>query len=741
MVCAVGLMVGEAAMTDVPSGEPAAPIIRGAELSAGSLVAGYLIEERLGTGGMAVVYLAVDQRLGRRVALKILSPGLAGDPEFRRRFIRESRTAAAVDDPHIIPVFEAGEADEVLFIAMRYVPGGDVHSLVRQTGPLAPARAALILSQAASALDAAHRLGLVHRDVKPANMLMDVSGSGDRPDHLYLSDFGISKDAMSASALTGKGMFVGTLDYVAPEQIDGRPVSGQTDQYALACSAFELLSGAPPFPRDPPTAVVWAHMSARPPLLAARRPDLPPRVDRVLSRALAKSPAERYATCREFTDALRSALGLVSYEAGGSTAPPAIRTPTEAAVLAPPALQPHPAAWARQAAMGPDTAARPPSVGHQAAQATGPGQAGHAVAGWATVPQQQRARHGWPLIFAAACVVVAAAVVAVIILGRPEARGRSGGAPPTPTPVPATATPSSNTFVPLRTLAPAGDARGVNAVAFSSLGRLATAGNSGIVYLWDPSTGARQATLTTASPVTATAFSPDGKTLAVGDRAGQIDLWDLTSQPPAALDDPQGAQVEAVAFSPAGKILATGDSAGITYLWDAATGKQLAALPDPGSKGVNTLAFSPDGSTLAAGDYNGTAYLWQVSTGARLHAFPMPSDVLAVAFSPDGSTLAAGDYNGTAYLWQVSTGRVVARLSAPGAIEALAFNPDGRTLATGDENGNTYLWQLSDDRQVQILPSTGVVWAVGFNPTGTQLAVGDRPINGHYGATYLWRAG
>ena len=209
---------------------------------AASRIAGYRLEQRIGAGGMAVVFRARDERLGRLVALKILAPGLAADHEFRQRFVRESWAAAAVDDPHIIPVFEAGEAEGVLFIAMRYVPGGDVRSLLRREGRLPPERAAAIISPVASALDAAHAAGLVHRDVKPANMLMDMRPG--RPDHVYLADFGLSKGHMSSVTLTGTGVSMGTPAYMAPEQIDGRPVDGRTDQYALACAAFELLAGA-----------------------------------------------------------------------------------------------------------------------------------------------------------------------------------------------------------------------------------------------------------------------------------------------------------------------------------------------------------------------------------------------------------------------------------------------------------------------------------------------------------------
>ena len=195
-----------------------------AGLRAGSPVAGYRLEARVGAGGMAVVFRARDQRLGRLVALKVLAPALAADEVFRRRFIAESRAAAAVDDPHIIPVYEAGEAGGVLFIAMRFVIGGDLRRVLQREGPLPPGRAAEFLSPVASALDAAHGAGLVHRDVKPANILVDARPG--RPDHVYLSDFGVSKGAVSSVSLTGTGQFLGTPEYSAPEQVQGRAWTG-----------------------------------------------------------------------------------------------------------------------------------------------------------------------------------------------------------------------------------------------------------------------------------------------------------------------------------------------------------------------------------------------------------------------------------------------------------------------------------------------------------------------------------
>ena len=277
----------------------------------GSLLAGYRLEAQVGAGGFAVVFRARDERLGRLVALKILAPALAADAAFRRRFMAESRAAAAVDDPYIIPVYEAGEADGVLFIAMRFVAGGDLRGVLDREGPLGPGRAASFISPVASALDAAHRAGLVHRDVKPANILVDARP--DRPDHVYLSDFGVSKGAVSSVSLTGAGHFVGTPDYSAPEQIGGLAVDGRADQYALACVAYQLLTGSTPFEREQGMAVLFAHMSAPPPSLSARRPDLPRAADQVLTRALSKTPEDRYGSCRDFADALREALRLPPY--------------------------------------------------------------------------------------------------------------------------------------------------------------------------------------------------------------------------------------------------------------------------------------------------------------------------------------------------------------------------------------------------------------------------------------------
>lgn len=281
------------------SGRPSEPI--------GRQVASYRIEDEIGRGGMAVVYRARDLRLDRTVALKLLAPELARNDTFRKRFTHESRVAAAIDHPHIVPVFEAGETDSVLYIAMRYVAGSDLRHLIDSRGTLPLPTAVRIAAQVASALDAAHEHGLVHRDVKPGNILVARGTDSDHPEHVYLTDFGLTKKSLSLTGFTTVGQFVGTLDYVAPEQISGRPVDGRCDVYGLACVVYETLAGRPPFRRDDDMALLWAHQYDEPPPLTRIRPDLPPPVDEVFARALAKSPDARHPTCLTFVASLRAA--------------------------------------------------------------------------------------------------------------------------------------------------------------------------------------------------------------------------------------------------------------------------------------------------------------------------------------------------------------------------------------------------------------------------------------------------
>jgi serine/threonine-protein kinase len=270
-----------------------------ADARIGSELAGYRIEELIGRGGMGVVYRAC--RDGRTVALKLLAPEFVANPGFRARFEHESRLAAIVDHPNIVPFYEAGDADGHMFISMGYVDGTDLRALLRSSGRLEPARAVTIVEQIADALDAAHARGLVHRDVKPGNVLVGATSA-------YLTDFGLTKDTAAPVKLTATGSFVGTIDYVAPEQIEGAAADGRADQYSLACLLFECLTGNLPFPRDQEVLVMWAHLQDQPPAVTPQRPELPRAIDAVIARALAKSRYDRFPSCSAMAAAAGDAI-------------------------------------------------------------------------------------------------------------------------------------------------------------------------------------------------------------------------------------------------------------------------------------------------------------------------------------------------------------------------------------------------------------------------------------------------
>jgi hypothetical protein len=264
----------------------------------GTQLAGYRIDGVVARGGMGVVYRATELALDRPVALKLIAPELAEDRSFRERFLRESRLTASLDHPGILPVYAAGEAAGELYLATRYVDGSDLRAILQEEGTLPPERALALVGQVAEALDAAHRRGLVHRDVKPGNVLVDAS------EHCYLCDFGLTKQ-LADGGTTGSGLLAGSLDYLAPEQIRRGEVDGRTDGYALGCVLYECLWGAPPFRRANEAQTLWAHMQEEPASLPAY-----PELDVLFARGLAKEPADRYETCAALVEDARSALQL-----------------------------------------------------------------------------------------------------------------------------------------------------------------------------------------------------------------------------------------------------------------------------------------------------------------------------------------------------------------------------------------------------------------------------------------------
>jgi serine/threonine protein kinase len=386
-----------------------------ADLPSGTQLGGYRVATVLGRGGMGVVYLAQQLALDRRVALKIISPELSDDPEFRERFSREAQLAAAIDHRNIIPVYDAGEADGRLYISMRYVKGLDLRTVLQLEGPMEPGRALGILGAVADALDAAHGAGLVHRDVKPANVLIE-DGPGPEPDRVYLTDFGLTKRVDAPRGMTRTGIFVGTPDYASPEQCAGRPLDGRTDVYSLACVLHECLSGATPFPRDSDAQVLAAHLLEPPPRLSATRPGLPSGLDDVLARGMAKDPGSRYSTC---SDLVESAQAALRGEPGAG----------ETLIAPPPATPQMPQA--------------PPSAGAPSPPAPG---AAPPTPGPMTVPGPRRVesrpgRGRWIAAAVAAVVLVAVGVAVAIALG-------GGGTPTAVTTTPPATSPGQVTAPP-----------------------------------------------------------------------------------------------------------------------------------------------------------------------------------------------------------------------------------------------------------------------------------------------------
>jgi YVTN family beta-propeller protein len=293
-------------------------------LTTGSILGDFQIEESVGRGGMGLVYRAVQLSLSRPAAVKVIGEAFAQDPVFRERFVRESRIAASIDHPNVIPVYAAGEHDEVLYLAMRFVEGSSLRELLQQHGAYRPRRAASIVAQVASALDAAHERGLVHRDVKPGNILV----TRGRTEHVYLSDFGLTKRSTSDSGLTVSGQWVGTLDYVAPEQLRGDQVDGRADIYALGCVLYETLTGQVPFPREDDVSKLWAHIADAPPSALRLAPSVPTPLAAVAERAMQKNPADRFSTAGDFRRAALAAVGAdddLDDDSVGATSPASTR--------------------------------------------------------------------------------------------------------------------------------------------------------------------------------------------------------------------------------------------------------------------------------------------------------------------------------------------------------------------------------------------------------------------------------
>jgi serine/threonine protein kinase/WD40 repeat protein len=667
----------------------------------GSRIAGYLVEEQIGAGGMAVVFRARDEVLGRLAAVKLIAPSMANDQEFRARFLRESRAAAAVDSLHIIPVYAAGEAEGLLYIATRFVPGGDLAALLRRSGGLlATGRAGVLVAQVASALDAAHTAGLVHRDVKPQNILVDTVP--ERPEHAFLSDFGLSKGTTSSTQLTVSGQFLGTPDYSAPEQIRGGHVDGRTDQYALACVAFVLLTGSLPFHRDETVATMFAHLRDPVPLATRFRPELPAGVNGVLARALAKSPAERYGRCAEFADALQRAL--VPYGPPARLAPiqpPPAQTAPVWSVPPRAAQAPDPWAWLARTDGGRGPADRPalqPPAGYARSASVPPAPSpAFRPAGGAQPPPGANWQHpSFPPAFAAEWE---AALRENAAYANTESGTKRNAGRPQP-PAAGGQLPSAG--------GRSGQSRGRNfQLALISGAAALVLGAGAIIYVAGQHGGSTGA-------VSASSQRPDKPTLA------------------ATLTVPGDGTVDTAWMSPDGNLIAASGQGSTIYVWNTASPSHVSTFTPPAMKigtttystVIDNVAFSADDSSVTVSVYPNVpsgaktpgsesayaVYQWNLATGNRTTVWSFVT-ASTVAFSNDNSTALTYQNNVVSQITLSPELNTAPQETLPGGADQSYPPPyeldrDGGRMIYHPTSDETYVWDFTQESVVAKLKSS-----------------------------------
>jgi YVTN family beta-propeller protein len=563
------------------------------DLRAGDVFAGHRITGVAGRGGMGVVYRAVQLDLDRPVALKLIAPLLAEDPSFRERFVRESRLAASIDHPNVIPIYYTGEHEGALYIAMRYVEGNDLRTLVRAAGPLDPERAANIVAQVASALDAAHQRGIVHRDVKPANVLLGAA------EHVYLTDFGLTKRIASQSGQTHSGGWVGTLGFVAPEQIRGERVDARADIYALGCLLFHTLAGGPPYHRDSDEATLWAHLHDDPPSLRTSAPDAPPALQAVIDRALAKEPEDRYQSAG---DLARAALAAVGRE-------PA---PRGERVVARGAAAPADAETAASPDQAPTVLAEP------------------------AAPRRGARRPAWVWALAAIPVLALAVVAAIVLPSGGGTPGTTSGAPPT-TPTRATtptgaATPDTSVAGTLaKTVTVGGRPNGV--VLSNGLAWVLRARSDRLTTLRAPS-GRRAPYHPTVGPLPASAVAAFGRLWVGVQRTSSLVAIGLRSHKP----------IGAPVALPAGRAKLVSVAAGERGIWVGLRGNPgLVIRVSPSQRRVVKTLTMPDGlQDLAVG--SGAVWVLgrRANTVTRIDVSTGRQQIINVGRDPAGVAIGGG---------------------------------------------------------------------------------------------------